>query len=236
MTARGAGGSSRLDAIGLIAALAMIAGPALAWLRMLSGMAGFALYVVAGLVAVAMGVSALVQSARGRKFGAGRSLALVAAMVFIITAAASRHAPPINDFTTDLDDPPAFVHALSLPANSGRDMSYPRPFAEQQQACCADLRPARLPVGPEEALARARRTAESMPSWEVVAVDPQAGTIEAVATTKVFGFHDDIAIRVRPEGTASRVDVRSKSRDGRGDLGANAERIRIFVGTLEAAG
>ncbi|TMA41924.1 MAG: DUF1499 domain-containing protein, partial [Deltaproteobacteria bacterium] len=66
--------------------------------------------------------------------------------------------------------------------------------------------------------------------------DGASGTIEAVATTRVFGFQDDIAIRVRADGSAaSRVDVRSKSRDGKGDLGANAARIRAYVMALEAA-
>ena len=55
-----------------------------------------------------------------------------------------------------------------------------------------------------------------------------------IATTRLFGFHDDIAIRIRPDGAqGSRVDVRSKSRDGKGDIGANAARIRAFVGELE---
>jgi uncharacterized protein (DUF1499 family) len=73
-----------------------------------------------------------------------------------------------------------------------------------------------------------------MPSWTITQADPGAGTIEAVATTRVFGFQDDIVIRVRPDGDgASRVDMRSKSRDGQGDIGTNAARIRAFVGNLE---
>ena len=65
--------------------------------------------------------------------------------------------------------------------------------------------------------------------------DPSAGLMEAMATSRLFGFHDDIAIRVRPEADGtSRIDVRSKSRDGQGDLGVNAARIRTFVAALEA--
>ena len=66
--------------------------------------------------------------------------------------------------------------------------------------------------------------------------DPSAGLLEAMATSRLFGFHDDVAIRVRREADGtSRVDVRSKSRDGQGDLGVNAARIRTFVGAIEAA-
>jgi uncharacterized protein (DUF1499 family) len=39
-------------------------------------------------------------------------------------------------------------------------------------------------------------------------------------------------VRVRPEGSGSRVDVRSKSRDGKGDLGANAKRIERFLDAM----
>ena len=57
----------------------------------------------------------------------------------------------------------------------------------------------------------------------------------ATETTHVFRFVDDVVIRVRADRTATVVDVRSKSRDGRGDLGANAARIRAFVAAMEDA-
>ena len=69
--------------------------------------------------------------------------------------------------------------------------------------------------------------------WEVVGVDPAAGTLLARDTTRIFRFVDDVVVRVRSaEGGGSLVDVRSKSRDGRGDLGANAARIRAFAEAL----
>jgi uncharacterized protein (DUF1499 family) len=45
----------------------------------------------------------------------------------------------------------------------------------------------------------------------------------------VVGFKDDIVIRVSPAGTGSRIDVRSESRLGEGDLGKNARRIRAYL-------
>ena len=60
--------------------------------------------------------------------------------------------------------------------------------------------------------------------------------MEAVATSKLFHFQDDIVIRVRPEGQGgSLVDMRSKSRDGQGDFGVNAARIRQFMVALRTA-
>jgi len=50
-----------------------------------------------------------------------------------------------------------------------------------------------------------------------------------VATSDLCRFHDDFAVRVRPDDGGAVVDMRSKSRDGKGDLGANAERIRSFL-------
>jgi len=109
-------------------------------------------------------------------------------------------------------------------------MAYPPAFAAVQQECCADLHPARVKANATDALERARRAAEGMPDWRVTTVDADGGTVEAVATTHVFGFQDDIVIRVRADGPSeSRIDMRSKSRDGRGDLGTNANRIRTYI-------
>jgi uncharacterized protein (DUF1499 family) len=69
-----------------------------------------------------------------------------------------------------------------------------------------------------------------------VAADAREGRIEATDTTRWFGFKDDVVIRVRPDAAGSRVDVRSKSRVGRGDAGANAARIRRFRSELQAGG
>jgi uncharacterized protein (DUF1499 family) len=197
------------------------------------GIAGFGLFVLGGLLGLGVAIQTVVRAVRGRALGAGHVVAVVVAAVLIASAARGRGAPRTNDFTTDLADPPAFRHAQSIPANSGRDMAYPAAFADAQRACCPDLRPLALPVPPAEALARVRRVAEGMPHWQVTAAE--GDTIEAVDTSRVFGFHDDIAIRVRPDGNGSKVDMRSKSRDGQGDLGVNAARIRTFLAELARA-
>jgi uncharacterized protein (DUF1499 family) len=136
----------------------------------------------------------------------------------------ARAVPPINDISTDTDDPPRYMTtARTYP---GAD------FARSQHAAYPDIAPLTLPMPPREAFAHALATAEAM-GWEVVGRDPAAGTIEAVDTTKWFGFRDDIAIRVRPADGGSRVDVRSKSRVGRSDIGTNARRIRAYLQQLK---
>ena len=72
--------------------------------------------------------------------------------------------------------------------------------------------------------------------WEVVARAPAEGRLEAIDTTDWFGLQDDIVVRIRAEGTTgSRIDIRSKSRDGESDLGVNARRIREFIAKLKAS-
>jgi uncharacterized protein (DUF1499 family) len=72
--------------------------------------------------------------------------------------------------------------------------------------------------------------------WEIIAAVPAEGRIEATATTGWIGFKDDVVIRiaVAGDGSRSRVDLRSKSRVGRGDAGMNAKRIRAFRDALAA--
>lgn len=216
--------------LGLFAVAAMVVGPALAFVRVVPGLVGFVPFALGGIVALLVGVTSVVQAVRGRGFTTGGGVALVAGVLFVAVAANGHGGPTINDFTTDPDNPPAFRHAGTIPANVDRDMGYPRDFAAIQGGCCADLKPAYLGGDQIAAFARAKLVAESMPAWEVTAVDPAAGTIEAVATTRLFGFHDDIVIRVAsdPDGRA-RIDMRSKSRDGKGDMGTNAARIRIYM-------
>ena len=71
--------------------------------------------------------------------------------------------------------------------------------------------------------------------WQIVAADASAGRLEASDTTFWFGFTDDIVVRARETAGGTEVDVRSVSRVGVGDLGANARRIRVFLERLAAA-
>jgi uncharacterized protein (DUF1499 family) len=64
-------------------------------------------------------------------------------------------------------------------------------------------------------------------------VSPDDLRIEATATTRLFGFKDDIVVRIRPAPQGSRLDIRSVSRVGRSDLGVNAQRIRAYLAKLE---
>jgi uncharacterized protein (DUF1499 family) len=64
------------------------------------------------------------------------------------------------------------------------------------------------------------------------------GRAEAVDRTLILGFYDDIAVRVTPVGDLSdpsaRIDLRSSSRYGRSDFGANAQRLRSIMREIVA--
>jgi uncharacterized protein (DUF1499 family) len=105
--------------------------------------------------------------------------------------------------------------------------------AQQQREAYPDVRPLETQLSPAEAFARAEGVARAM-DWDIVAAVPEEGRIEATATTFWFGFKDDVVIRIRPSADGSRLDIRSKSRVGRSDVGANAARIRAFVAEFES--
>jgi uncharacterized protein (DUF1499 family) len=141
--------------------------------------------------------------------------------------------PPINDISTDIDNPPRFVAVLALRTSAENPVDYRAGAAAQQKLAYPDIAPAMLDLPPAQAFARAERAARAL-GWEVVAVAPGDLRIEATDTTLLFGFKDDIVIRVAAAGSGSRVDVRSQSRVGKGDFGVNAERIRKFLQRLAA--
>jgi uncharacterized protein (DUF1499 family) len=146
----------------------------------------------------------------------------------------ARSLPMIHDISTDTVDPPAFVAVLPLRADAANPPDYPgEEVTQQQREAYPDVRPLETQLSPAEAFARAEGVARAM-DWDIVAAVPEEGRIEATATTFWFGFKDDVVIRIRPSADGSRVDVRSKSRVGRSDVGANAARIRKFVAEFES--
>ena len=140
--------------------------------------------------------------------------------------------PRIHDISTDLADPPAFEAVLPQRAGAANPPEHPgAEVAAQQRGAYPDIVPIVLEAPPPEAFQRALDAAVDL-GWEIAAAESTRGRIEATDTTRWFGFRDDVVVRVRPEGAGSRVDVRSKSRVGKSDVGANAARIRRFRSRL----
>ena len=97
-----------------------------------------------------------------------------------------------------------------------------------QLAAYPKLKPIISELDKDQAFAKAVDIALSL-GWDVVAKNEQQGLIEAVDTTALWAFKDDIAIRVQTVGATSVIDLRSISRVGGTDLGANAARIEKFI-------
>jgi uncharacterized protein (DUF1499 family) len=131
-------------------------------------------------------------------------------------------------------DPPVFVALLAVrnAAPNGADHGGAEVAAAQARGY-PDIKPHLLALAREQAFDRALAAGRAM-GWEIVEANVAAGRIEATATTAWFGFKDDVVVRVTPQPNGSRVDVRSLSRVGIGDIGANAARIRAYLAAVKA--
>jgi uncharacterized protein (DUF1499 family) len=218
----------------VVALLVLLAGPATKF-GLLPWQAGLGIFALAALLAGIGGLFSVVSLLR-RRGGLVTVIAAAAGIaafaVLMTTVVAARAVPPINDITTDPANPPAFVTITT--ATRGADaapLSYDPGFAAQQTAAYPEVRPLIVESPPAEVFPTMLAAAKAM-GWEIVASDPAAGRIEATATVPWWGFKDDIVVVMSPNGGGTRVDVRSKSRVGKSDLGVNAERIQEYLGRI----
>lgn len=97
-----------------------------------------------------------------------------------------------------------------------------------------ELRPRRYAAPPELLFDIARRAAQLL-GWEIASLDAEKKEIQAVVTTKVFRFKDDVTIQIQPaQPSGSVLFVRSASRVGKGDLGANTRHVLDLVQAVNA--
>jgi uncharacterized protein (DUF1499 family) len=230
--------------LGLVSLLALAAAPLSwreGWLRVGGAFGLLAVAALAAVLGALLAIMAFIFAGRG--FGLWRIVLLIgvlllgAGYILLPVRLWMRHAPAIHDITTDTADPPALIAPLAARvAEPGASASYGGPaIASQQQKAYPDIAPLTLPLAPAEAFDLALATARSMPRWNVTASDPASGRIEASQASFWFGFVDDIVIRVAAAGGGSRIDIRSVSRQGKGDLGVNADRVRAYLAALKAA-
>lgn len=152
-----------------------------------------------------------------------------------------RTLPPIHDITTDSIDPPKFEALARLRAGEDTNpVAYAGLYsAEQQRKAYPDIEPVVAEVPPAKAYEIALATVNRR-KWLVVdARAPQLprreGKIEAIARTPVMGFREDISIRILPDGTGAKVDMRSSSRYLAHDFGSNAARLTKLIEEINEA-
>lgn len=233
---------SVLSGVGLVLAALGALGGRYGLLKPLAAFSTFGvglLLCVLALVVLLIGL--LLSKGSGGGVAAGRAWgAWVAAALLLVFSWSQRPAvdgaPAIHDVTTDVDNPPAFVALVPVREADGAQNppGYASEFASAQQTAFPDLQTLVVDASPAEAFAAAQAVAGEL-GWDIAAADAATGRLEATDSTKWFGFRDDVVVRVVAEDGGSAIDVRSKSRVGRGDMGTNASRIREFLARLRAA-
>ena len=170
------------------------------------------------------------------------SLATMGAFIFL--GGQARKAPPIHDVATDWREPMMFSEATmkrrgpeanpviadpvlpkEMPAVGGMRV------AEVNEKACPQARPLLLKMDQASAYAAVKKAVQAQ-RLDIVTDEPAAGRLEAVATSFWYGFKDDLMARVQPDGSGTRVDLRSVSRVGVSDLGQNCKRIAAIAARI----
>lgn len=157
-----------------------------------------------------------------------RSLLVIPGTLLFVGILSGGDYPQIHDITTDVADPPVFTMAGEIRDKTANSLEIDPKTIAQQLAAYPGIQTVHSKLNFTQAYAQAEKVATDL-GWKITRADSKAGEIEAVDTTKIMAFKDDIVIRVRRAGDDSVVDLRSASRVGRSDLGANAKRIQNFV-------
>jgi uncharacterized protein (DUF1499 family) len=213
-------------------------GPALATFAAALGCAALAILLAFGaFISIwRQGLTGLGRALRGLLLG----VALLAYPAYVGSKAIKL--PAISDITTDTDNPPRFV-ALA-PKRPKDRIAYPgAKAAELQHKAYPDIVPLQVDLSARTVYELALKVVVKH-RWTIADSRPPVGVrgtgvIEATARTLLMGFRDDIVIRVSPLGAGadagSRVDLRSASRVGSTDFGANAKRLRGLLEELDDA-
>jgi uncharacterized protein (DUF1499 family) len=239
--------------IGLLVGFLILAAPAGTWLNLWQFDFGFqilitldpfthwiAILCAIGLLAVAI-VTIRAKAENTKKlcsFAAIGTISAFLAWYIPATVQARLVYPVIHDISTDLDNPPMYVANAPMRADAPNPMEYGivegltvEEHKQQQREAFPDLVPQIIDASPEEVFDRALAALESM-GLEITAAVPEEGRIEAIDSTFWFRFKDDVVVRIQPEGNQTRIDARSLSRVGRGDLGTNGIRLQKFFSLL----
>ena len=196
-----------------------------------------ATFVLSCLVFVA---SVIVAIWKRQSAPATRKAAMIAAAVSLLPMlgigtqlAGGSKLPAIHNISTDVTDPPQFVKIALIRNDQHNPLEYNvRELADVQRAAYPNVTTQYTNLSIGQAHDRAMLVAQSL-GWDIVHHDVDAGIIEATDTTKLWNFKDDVVIRLRSVDGEIAVDLRSVSRVGRSDLGANAKRIESFFAAFE---
>ncbi|MDU0354619.1 DUF1499 domain-containing protein [Paraglaciecola aquimarina] len=141
----------------------------------------------------------------------------------------AKSVPAIHDISTDLVNPPQFVAIATLRSQAPNPVEYAgEETAEKQRQAYPQLTTQKYQQSTQQLL-QATETAIKNLGWQLVNADKDLAIVEATDTSSWFGFKDDVVVRITANGKESNLDIRSKSRIGKSDLGKNAERIHTLI-------
>lgn len=148
--------------------------------------------------------------------------------------------PVLADISTDIDSPPyfSFSRAAYVARKGFQPKGLPARAREGQRAAYPDVEPIVVDLDADEAFALVLKTAKAV-GWKPVDQRPPGGRTgeghaDFLDRTLVMGFDEDITVRLKPLPGQTRIDLRSASRYGRHDFGANAARITAFAEELQS--
>lgn len=194
--------------------------------------------VMLAVASLSVAVAALVSIWNDGSLGAGKaSFAIILNLGLLSVPAVSLpallHLPRLYEVTTDPASPPAFDRIAKIRQGAQANPAhYEASFGPLQAAAYPDIKPLVVARPLPDAYTAVRETVKIL-NWKVVDEQPPEGAkngyIEAIDRTAIFGFSDDLAIRITGSAKAAKIDIRSSSRFGQHDLGRNAKRIRLFL-------
>lgn len=224
----------------IVAALFLMAGYGYQWSLWGLG-TGFTILRWSAYASIALFVISLAGFYFVRKSGFGAKLLM--GLVLILSGIASGTAlywqqvggsvPPIHDITTDTENPPEFVAMVRLRADAPNPPEYAGgETREAQLEAYPQIQPLVISADVQEVMDEAVLLVTGR-RWDLVSINRNQGRIEATEKLPWFGFKDDVVLRFTETENGTRVDMRSKSRIGRSDLGVNAKRIERFLDDLQ---
>lgn len=226
-------------AIALITLAAFASGPGLAYLEILPPGLGFGIFLVSILISVPLVLTgATIISRNGATPAAtvGTFASLVPAGFLIYFVATFYKFPLINDVSTDSAFAPQLTLTEDMQEDCATALQYPtsnRALIEQHYP---DIQSLGLESPGDRIFGRIQDFVQDTAGWSAAStsLSESESILQAQFTSKIFHFVDDVAIHVtNVSGGGCVVDVHSRSRSGKGDLGANAEHIREVLNALQ---
>jgi uncharacterized protein (DUF1499 family) len=195
-------------------------------------------------LAVLIAIVSLIRIWFGGQTGAGNNFAAI--IVGLIGLAIPAYfmskaflLPELTDIQTSPTDPLQFTVLMEERPRDANPLGSPTQEQVQLQAEAYDDIGPIVVDRPAGAVFTVVNEAVKQLGWNVVVNEAPGesgiGRIEATDSSLIMGFTDDVVVRVKGDDTSAVVDMRSASRYGRSDLGANAERIRAFEDEVNTA-